>query len=602
MSDLSSNKNPLQLNDLLPKLTRSPAGRSVKSIIEKTLGLSYLAKGYSQLNTEGEPEKFVSESFNKLDIQYQIVNGKIDNIPSNGSVIVVANHPYGAVDGMAMIHLLRQRRKDIKIMANGFLKRVPEIKDIVISVNPYGHSEAKKQNTKAMRECLHWLDNNGLIFMFPAGDVSSINLSEFSIADADWDSKVARLAIKSGASIVPAHISGRNSAAFYLAGAIHPALKTLLYPRQILNKRGSTIEISLGTIISSKRLQKLNNVKEISALLKSRTYMLSDLHKKHRDDNTPNKSLAPVIKPVSEDRLTIEITSLTDKQLLVESGDMQVFYASASQIPSVLQEIGRLREHSFREIGEGSGNNCDVDIYDNYYIQLFIWNKKTREVVGGYRLGLADEITNKFKLKGLYSYSLFKFSPTLIKRSPPSIELGRSFVRTEYQRSFSPLMLLWKGISQFVFLHPKYCILFGPVSISNAYSKTSQQLLINFLKNNRFNTEYGRLVKARTPYKNIKEKNITISGINTMSIDELSALISSLEEDGKDIPVLIKQYLKMGGEMLGFNRDTDFGDCIDGLIRVDLRQTNEKVLAKYMGKDQVKKYFSYHRKAAKKAG
>ena len=601
MHNQSPLQNPLHLDDLLPKLTHNPLGRSVKKAIEKTLGLSYLARGYNQINTNGKPESFVKEAFDRLDINYQIMAGDINNIPKEGPTIVVANHPYGAVDGMAMIGLLRHHRKDVKIMANGILKRVPEISDIVLSVNPYNHNEAKKQNVNTMRECLRWLNEGGLIFMFPAGDVSSIKFSKLSISDSKWDTKVARLAIKSGASVVPVHIEGRNSTSFYFAGAIHPALKTLMLPRQIINKRGSTIKISLGTAINVKKLDKLNNVNEMAEMLKHRTYMLS----KNSADNTSeisNQKQSPIIKPVSNNILSAEISLLPANQKMVENGDMQVFYATVSQIPNIMREIGRLREISFRSIGEGSGKITDIDSFDNYYKQLFIWNKKTEEIVGGYRLGLSDEIIKDFGIKGLYSNSLFKLNQNLFDKQPPSIELGRSFVRAEYQRSFSPLMLLWKGITQFVYHHPQYCILFGPVSISNSYSNTSKQLLVRFLKQNLFDSKLAKLVRPRTPFKSNAKKDIKISSIKNMSLDELSALITVLEEDEKGVPVLIKQYTKMGGQMLGFNIDPAFGDCIDGLIRVDLRQTNKKTLAKYLGKNKTETYLDYHQNMIQKTG
>lgn len=586
--------NPLQLDDLLPKLNINPLGRGIKTVIEKTLGLSDLAKGYRQLQTNGDPENFVQEAFNLLDIKYQLVSNNLDNIPATGATIVVANHPYGAVDGMAMIDLLLKRRKDIKVMANGILKRVPEISDIVLSVNPYGHNDATKQNSKAMRECLRWLENDGLVFMFPAGDVSSFKFKKLSISDTDWDSKVARLAIKTGASVIPSHIDGRNSAAFYLAGAIHPALKTLMLPRQILNKRGRTIDIRIGQSISAKQLQKINSPRETANILKSRAYLLTH-HFKPQNNTTPaHLASEDIAAPVAADLLEAEITRLSASSLLLETGDMQVFVAGSKQIPNILQEIGRLRETSFRAIGEGSGKSVDIDQFDMHYRQMFIWNTETREIVGGYRLGLTDDILLHKGIKGIYSHTLFAINPDFFNSLAPAIDLGRSFIRPEYQKSFSPLMLLWKGILRFVYLNPKYCILFGPVSISNDYTSISQNLLIQFLKNRYGKSRPGKLIRPRNPYKPDKKSSINLTCLQSMSMTDISTLISSLEEDGKGVPVLVRQYLKLGGEILKFNRDPAFGDCIDGFLRMDLRQANEKNLGKFMGKPELKDYLNYH--------
>lgn len=308
---------------------------------------------------------------------------------------------------------------------------------------------------------------------------------------------------------------------------------------------------------------------------------------------------AEVISPINPVLLKTEIDQLPDNQKLIENASMQVYFATASQLPWCMKEIGRLREISFRHVGEGTGKEADIDSYDDYYIQLFIWNKATHEIIGGYRLGLTDTIYQQHSLAGLYSHSLFKYKKSFLFKMPPAIELGRSFVRVEQQKNFAPLMLLWKGICQFIYNHPEYCILFGPVSISNKYSKTSQQLLITFLKENLFDSTQGRLIKARNPYK-YKLKNISAN--KNLSLDELSTLIASIEDDNKGIPVLIRQYLKWGGQMLGFNIDPDFGDCIDGLIRVDFRKADEKILGKYMGKQQLIKYREYHRQKYQKAG
>ena len=583
--------NPLSLDDIFPQLINYPLGRPIKNFLEKATGLSYLSNGYSQLNTRGQPEDFVQKAFNSLNISYDFDPTQINNIPQYGATIVVANHPYGAIDGMAMIDLLSKHRPDIKVMANGILKRIREINDIIISVNPYDNNNSRKENARAMRECILWLKQGGLIFMFPAGDVSSLQLSRLGIYDNTWDTKVARLAQKTSASIVPVHINGRNSTVFYLASAIHPRLKTLLLPRQIIKKRGSNIKIRIGRMLSSKKLSRINDVNRITDLIKYQTYQLS--HKTILKQ-TKKTHYSDIIDAIPGYILASEINQLPEQNKLIDNGEVQVFYAIKHQIPSVMAEIARLREISFRSINEGTGKSSDVDIYDEYYTQLFIWNSQAEEIIGGYRLGLSDNIINTHKESGLYTHSLFKYKQEFIVNQKPSIELGRSFVRPEYQRSFSPLLLLWKGISQFVYQHPKYCILYGPVSISNDYCTVSKNLLITYLEKNLLNLQLSEQIKPRSPYKAPRLKNLQIPDINNISLEELSTLISSFEDDDKGIPVLIRQYLKLGGEILGFNVDTNFGDCVDGLIRVDLRQTDQNVLAKYMGKDKAVLYRAFH--------
>ena len=341
-------------------------------------------------------------------------------------------------------------------------------------------------------------------------------------------------------------------------------------------------------------------LQSIASMFKTPTHLLADKLNNNNFIRLPvlekDHSPSDIAHALPSVLLATDIKNLSDDALLHESGNLQVFIATSQKIPFIMQEIGRLREITFRAIGEGTGNASDIDKYDNDYKQLFIWNKKNREIVGGYRLGLTDEILQQKGKKGLYSYSLFKIHSEFFNTHSAAIELGRSFVRAEYQRSFSPLMLLWKGIMLFVYNNPKYCILFGPVSISNDYSSVSQNLLIDFLQQHCSHASLKKSIKARTPYKFKKNGNQSLGCMTNMGLDEISTLISSLEDDKKGVPVLIKQYLKLKGTMLSFNRDSNFGNCIDGFIRVDFREAGEKNLAKYMGKTQAQQYMQMHNK------
>jgi len=590
--------NPFLLDDLLKVSRKNLPARLFKSSLESMLGLRWLAKRYAKLESTATPQEFVRLCFKTLNINHVIETGHLENIPATGATIVVSNHPFGAIEGMLMADLLLQRRNDVRIMANGILKRIPELQDIFLGVNPYGHREAKYQNVSAMREALRWLKQGGLIFVFPAGDVSSIRLKKLAITDGEWDSSIARLAVMTEANVVPMHIAGYNSPAFYLAGMLHPILKTLMLPRQLINKQNSTIRLRIGKPITCKRLTESKNDDEMASYLRLRSYLLAQDKtriKQQKDSSMPAVTTHDVIvKPIDSTLLCAELKMLPQEQLLAESGSMQVYYASAEQIPWLLQEIGRLREISFREVGEGTGKETDIDLYDSFYRHLFVWDREKNQVIGGYRLGLVDEVLQKYGRSGLYSYSLFRYSQAFLQQLGSAIELGRSFVRPEYQRNFAPLMLLWKGIGHFVALNPRYANLFGPVSISNEYNSMSQMLLIRFLKQNLFDNSLGRYVKPRRPYRIRPYAAINGQNDQTVTLEDLSGLISDIEEDEKGVPVLIRQYLKMGGKMLGFNIDPDFNDCVDGLIRVDMREADPRLLTKYMGVDGARSFLAWH--------
>jgi putative hemolysin len=293
-----------------------------------------------------------------------------------------------------------------------------------------------------------------------------------------------------------------------------------------------------------------------------------------------------------------EVERLPLQQRLFNSADYAVFYAKAWQMPRLMDEIGRLREMTFRKVGEGTGKTRDVDIFDTYYEQLFVWHKANQEIVGAYRMGKTDDILKAFGKKGLYTHTLFKFKKSLFQRMSPALELGRSFVQPEYQKTPFALFLLWKGIGQYLLRHPQYKILFGPVSISNDYSMLSRQLIVEYLKENCYATELARLVKPRNPFplKSVKPWHSITANPIFQSLEELSSFIAGIESNHQGVPVLLKQYLKLGARVMSFNVDEDFCDSLDGLIVVDLMTADRRMLEKLMGEECATVFFSEHPK------
>ncbi len=308
--------------------------------------------------------------------------------------------------------------------------------------------------------------------------------------------------------------------------------------------------------------------------------------------------LEPVINPVDPWVLYAEIEALDTRACLVTSGEYRVYCTHADKIPNVLNELGRLREITFREVGEGTGKAIDLDLFDAYYEHLFIWRGDTQELVGAYRLGRADELHDRFGRKGLYTYSLFKYKKRLLQQINPAIELGRSFVRKEYQRDFQPLSLLWKGIGGYIARNPKYKVLFGPVSISGDYDELSRHILVSFLRANHFMQEFARLVKPRQPVARLS-RWVAKSSVTAHSLDDVSRVIAQIEHDNKGMPVLLRQYLKLGGMLLGFNIDKQFNNALDGLIMVDLARADSRVLKRYMGAEAAQAFLEYHNSSSR---
>ena len=319
------------------------------------------------------------------------------------------------------------------------------------------------------------------------------------------------------------------------------------------------------------------------------------LSRPYRASRAPVTAAAAVIDEVPRATLRAEIDALGPDERLVDRGRFLVYCARAGQIPWVLREVGRLREVTFRAVGEGTGRCSDIDPFDAFYLHLFVWDAHATSIVGAYRLGLVDEILARHGKRGLYTHSLFRYRAPMLESLSPAIELGRSFVRAEYQRTFAPLLLLWAGIGRLIERVPQYAVLFGPVSISARYAPASRRLIVEYLSAYSADTRLARYVRPRRPFHDgartaAPGATIPVPG----SLDELSRRIAEIEHDGKGVPVLLRQYLQLGGRLLGFNLDRDFADTLDGLIMVDLREVEEAVLVRYMGKRGAAAFRAFH--------
>jgi putative hemolysin len=435
-----------------------------------------------------------------------------------------------------------------------------------------------------MREAVQWLKQGGIIGVFPAGEVASLDLRYARVVEAEWSVHIARLIRLGQAAALPIYFHGTNSLLFHLSGLVHPMLRTALLPRESLKRRRTPIRVVVGNSIPFKRLTSFQKDTDMVDYLKKRTFLL-----KHRPSDkkvVPARVLGKIDSTVQAATAILhkfEIESLPSNQRLLQVGELEVYFANADQIPMGLLEIGRLREITFREVGEGSGLPVDIDRFDNHYIHLFIWNRARTEFVGAYRMGKTDEIFRRFGKNGLYTSTLFDYREELMERLNPALELGRSWVRKEYQKSSIALALLWRGICTYVVANPRYHRLFGPVSLSNDYHNISHQLIVHFVRKHCFHDDFARHLKSFQPFKPRLPWNMR-RNIQLETMEDLSALVSDLETDGKGVPVLLKEYVKFGGKILGFNIDHEFGSVVDGLVMVDLLETNPRLLERYMGK------------------
>ncbi len=572
--------------------------------VERLLAFPRLNKAYDDVRRLRDDRSFFDKALDKLGVTYDLPADDLRRLAQvSGPAIIVANHPFGGIEGIILSSLLTSLRCDVKFMANHLLGVIPEMRDLIIAVDPFQREDSVVRNMRPLRECIHHIRNGGMLVVFPAGTVSHLDIQKGGVIDPAWSTTIARLARKTGAPVVPLFFHGMNSAWFQLAGLVHPLFRTALLPNELLNKQRRVIQMRIGPPIPFERLDSFSCDALMTDYLRFRTYVMEHMTPAKPHRNLP--SLSPRNAAVVSERIAApqnpllmaeEVAMLPADQVLVENGDQIVIQAEASQIPYLLFEVGRLREITFRAAGEGTGKSVDLDRFDDHYLHLVIWNKAKQEVVGAYRMGKADEIMKTRGTRGLYTSTLFRYRPDLIERMGPALELGRSFIRAEYQRSFAPLLLLWKGIGRYIVRNPRYRTLFGPVSISKDYQDLSRRIMVSYLKAHCFRSDLAWLVRSRAGLRDRPLKGLDTDAAMTImgqDIDELSSLIVEIEPNGKGVPVLLRQYLKLGGGILGFNIDKKFGNVLDALIIVDLTRTNPKVLQRYLGKDGVEAFQIY---------
>ncbi len=575
--------------------------------LERMLMLDQLNRIYESIGALPlDHGDFLARAMRVLNVNYRVSDEDRARIPATGPVVVVANHPFGGIEGIVLLRLLRQVRPDAKVMANYILGRMPEMDEFSIYVNPFGGTNAARANIQPLKECLRWVRQGHLLLVFPSGEVSHLRLNRREVADPEWSPTIAGIIRRTGAPALPVFIEGRNSAFFQMLGLLHARFRTALLPRELINKQGTSLRFRIGTPIPHERLAKIAGDREMMSFLRLRTYIQmsrnGDIPTPARRRGVrlrrpiPRKSVLPVAAPLYPELIHQDICLLAPDQTLLESGDYAVYLARGTQIPRLLHEIGRRREITFREEGEGTGRALDLDRFDEYYHHLILWSRKNRELVGAYRVGKTDEILAHHGIKGLYTSTLFRYRKQLLTRLGPSLELGRSFIRKEYQRNYSTLLLLWKGIGAIIAREPKYRNLFGPVSINNEYNTVSRQMMEAFLRANNFDPACARFVRPRNPTARRPGRrwDPRIFRHAITSPDEMSDLLAEIERDQKGVPILLKQYLKMGGKLLGFNVDPEFSDVLDGLIWVDMCEADSKLVERYLGRDGAAALYAYH--------
>jgi putative hemolysin len=552
------------------------------ALLMEMMKLNDINKVFSQ-NVHFNGLEFVDKILETIGVSIDFDEDDLKNIPKTGGFIAIANHPYGGIEGLALVKLLCMVRPEAKVMVNFILKKIPNLSEFFVAVNPFENVQ-HSSSISGLKATFDLLQSGTPIGIFPAGEVSTFSLDKQEITDRLWHPVVGKLIARAKLPVVPIYFHGNNGVLFNILSFIHPTLRTAKLPSEFLNKQGLKIKVRIGKPINIEDISYKNNTNKLLDFLRARTYALgTGLDEERKLFNPINlfkikKKPEQIIEETDRNKIVQEVEQLESFRVWVEK-KYEVYITPTSNIPNILREIGRLREITFREVGEGSNKKIDLDNYDIYYNHLFIWDKELQNIVGAYRIGKGDEILDTMGRRGFYLSELFKIKEPFYPILRKGIELGRSWIRKEYQQKPLPLFLLWKGILKYLLDNPQYRYMFGPVSISNNFSKFSKSLIVDYITKNHFDYELAHLIKPKNKFKadlSAIDKDLLVE--TSDSLKDLDSLISDIENTHIKIPVLLRQYMNLNAKIICFNIDPKFSDCLDGFLLVDTQNIPAEML------------------------
>ncbi|MCG2417424.1 lysophospholipid acyltransferase family protein [Aequorivita sp. F47161] len=566
----------------------------------KVLNISTLNKIYDR-NKHLNDLEFINGLISEFEIKFEIPEEDLRRIPKTGAFITISNHPLGGVDGILLLKLLLEHRPDFKIVANFLLHRIEPLKPYVMPVNPFESRKDAQSSVSGFKTAILHLREGHPLGIFPAGEVSTYRDGKL-LVDKPWEEAAMKLVQKAAVPVVPIYFHAKNSKSFYRLAKLSDTLRTAKLPSELLTQKERLIKVRIGNPISVEDQKEHQSLTAFTAFLRKKTYMLSNaFQKKKLLDSIPKTLKFPkppkkIAGPIPLEAMESEIEKLreNDKRLLI-SKNYEVFLAEANSVPYILQEIGRLREITFREVGEGTNNSTDLDKFDSYYHHMFLWDNEARKMAGAYRMGLGSEIFTRFGIDGFYLQDLFRFEPELYDMMSKSIEMGRAFIIKEYQLRPMPLFLLWKGIVHTTLRYPEHRYLIGGVSISNKFSEFSKSLMIEFMKSNYYDPYVAQYIKPKKEYK-VKLKDADKDFIfdeSEADLNKFDKIIDEVEPGSLRLPVLIKKYIKQNAKVVAFNVDPLFNNAVDGLMYIriaDLPETTVKPVMEEFQAELEKKY------------
>lgn len=552
-------------------------GTFIGWILMRLLRISAMNRIYNK-HKEKKDLPFLNGILDEFQIEFEIPEEDLKRIPKNGPFITISNHPLGGIDGILLLKLLIEHRPDYKIIANFLLHRIEPLKPYVMPVNPFENHKDAKSSVAGIKNALQHLKDGYPLGVFPAGEVSTYRDGKLMV-DKPWEEGAVRLIKKAEVPIIPIYFHAKNSKLFYILSKMSDTLRTAKLPSELLSQKNRVIKVRIGKPISVKDQLEYPETNAFYEYIRKKTYMLANPFEKKSQKilSKQNLKISSPPKKISSQKnvnsFVKEVQSLRDNdKRLLQSKNYEVFFASAKEIPNLLHEIGRLREITFRDVGEGTNKSIDLDEFDKYYHHMFLWDSSTDRLAGAYRMGLGKDIYKKYGIQGFYIQSLFRFEPELYGMMEQTIEMGRAFIIKEYQQKPMPLFLLWKGIVHVTLRYPEHKYLLGGVSISNQFSEFSKSLMIEFMKSHYYDPYVAQYIHPKKEFK-VKLKDADkdfVFDAAKADMQKFDKVIDEIEPGALRIPVLIKKYVKQNARLVAFNVDPKFNNAVDGLMYIKI--------------------------------
>ncbi len=559
-------------------------GTFIGWVVLRVLGINKVNKIYNA-NKDKSDLDFLNGVLDSCHVKFEIPEEDLKRIPKEGAFITISNHPLGGVDGVLLLKLLVEKRADYKIIANFLLQKVKPLEPYVMPVNPFENRKDIKSSVGGVKNALLHLREGKPIGIFPAGEVSTIKDGKL-IVDKPWEEGAVKFIKKAKVPIIPIYFHARNSRFFYFLSKISDTLRTAKLPSEVTSQKGKVIKVRIGKPIYVKDQNDYKDMSDFYRFIRQKTYMLANpFIRTNKLISTQNIKIKKTVKKISDQRSSDlfidEVTALKKAGgRLLESKNYEVYFAKEKDIPNLLHEIGRLREITFRDVGEGTNKSIDLDKYDAYYYHMFLWDREAKCLAGAYRMGLGNEIYKDHGINGFYIQTLFKIEPELHTMMESTIEMGRAFIIKEYQQKPMPLFLLWKGIVHITLRYPEHKYLMGGVSISNQFSEFSKSLMIEFMKSHYYDPYIAQYIQPKKEYK-VKLKDADkdfVFDASKADMQKFDKIIDEIEPGALRIPVLIKKYVKQNARLVAFNVDPKFNNAVDGLMYIKVADIPESTV------------------------